>query len=204
MLVRLGEPAGPHPRTELCHARVLDRQRADVPHGPVRLRVAAATGEQPEEVRLARPVRAEDGDALAVPDLEVEGFISPVSSRSFATIARLAVRPPVRRILTFWCTGIAFGGPGSTNFAKRVWAAWYREAIPSLYVALTLRVCTRPELEVLLVPAPPQLLEPGAAVLAGLGIRRNAPGAPRASRPRHPARGWRCAWRRGRAARDHG
>ena len=109
------------------------------------------------------PTRSSRGRRRArVPDLEVEGFISPVSSRSFATIARLAVRPPVRRILTFWCTGIASGGPArrtSPSGSGRPGTADHpvvvrRLDLEGLHQGL--------ELEVLLVPAPPQLLEPGA------------------------------------------
>ncbi len=53
-----------------------------------------------------------------------KGFISPVSSRSVATMARLAVRPPARRIFTCWSIGVSCGGPACSNFASRVWAAW--------------------------------------------------------------------------------
>src|SRR4029077_1806429 len=64
------------------------------------------------------------------------GFISPDSSRSVQTPARLPVRPPLSRIATFCSRGCSVGGPASSNFRSRVWAALYCEAIPSLYSAL--------------------------------------------------------------------
>ena len=53
----------------------------------------------------------------------LNGFISPVSSTSSTTTARLPVRPPPSRIETFCSSGTASGGPASSNFASRVWAA---------------------------------------------------------------------------------
>ena len=66
------------------------------------------------------------------------GFIRPVSSTPSQTTARLPVRPPLRRILTDCSRGCAVGGPASSNFRSRVWAALYCEASPSLYSALIL------------------------------------------------------------------
>ena len=66
------------------------------------------------------------------------GFISPVSSSRSQTTARLPVRPPLSRIFTCCSRGIACGGPASSNLRSRVWAAWYCEAMPSLYSALIL------------------------------------------------------------------
>ena len=55
-----------------------DRRRDDVAHRLVlRVGVGAAGGEQPQEVRLAGPVRAEHGDPVAEPDLEVERLHQP-------------------------------------------------------------------------------------------------------------------------------
>src|SRR5690606_18081573 len=73
VLVRLGEPPRAHASTEprqpgvthSRHWRVVDR-------AVFRLRVGAAGREQPQEVRLPRPVRAEYRYAVAVPDLQVE------------------------------------------------------------------------------------------------------------------------------------
>src|SRR3546814_2397151 len=74
MLVGLDEPARPDTGAQLGAPGVVDRAYDDVAHRLVLdVGVAASGGEQAQEVRLARSVRAEDGDALAVPDLEVEG-----------------------------------------------------------------------------------------------------------------------------------
>ena len=54
----------------------------------------------------------------------LNGFISPVSSRSATITARLAVRPPLSRIDTRCSSGTASGGPASSNLASRVLAAW--------------------------------------------------------------------------------
>ena len=140
MLVRLGEPAGPHPRTEPCHARVLDRQPADVPHGPV-----PGSGSLPP---LASSRRKCD-----LPDL----FEPRTATRSpYQTRGRGLHQPGQLEVLRDDRTlggpssgeahpdvlvHLALGGPGPTNFAKQL-GGLYREAIPSLYVALTLRVCT--------------------------------------------------------------
>ncbi len=64
------------------------------------------------------------------------GFIRPTISRSSQTTARLPVRPPFSRIFTYCSRGWAIGGPASSNFRSRVWAALYCEASPSLYSAL--------------------------------------------------------------------
>ena len=70
------------------------------------------------------------------------GFMSPVSSRPSHTTERLPVRAPRSRIETACAGGRSSGGPASSNLRSRVTAAWYRDAMPSLYVAFTLRVAT--------------------------------------------------------------
>ena len=52
------------------------------------------------------------------------GCISPVSSSRSQTTARLPVRPPLSRILTFCSRGCSVGGPASSNLRSRVCAAW--------------------------------------------------------------------------------
>ncbi len=52
------------------------------------------------------------------------GAMSPVSSSRSHTTARFPVRPPVRRIRTLCSRAISCGGPFSSNFASRVFAAW--------------------------------------------------------------------------------
>ena len=66
------------------------------------------------------------------------GLISPLSSRSSQTTARLPVRPPLSRIVTCCSRGCSVGGPFSSNLRSRVWAALYWLAMPSLYSALIL------------------------------------------------------------------
>src|SRR4051812_29116170 len=75
MLVRLREPPRPHPRAEPGPAGVRHARYDDVAHRTVlRVRITASRSEQTQEMRLAGAVRAEHRDALAVPDLEVEGL----------------------------------------------------------------------------------------------------------------------------------
>src|SRR5699024_11008152 len=74
VVVGLDEPAGPHASTEPGPTRVLHGLDDGLPDGTVlRLRVAAAAREQPQEVGLPRTIRPQDRDALSVPDLQVEG-----------------------------------------------------------------------------------------------------------------------------------
>jgi|GEM_PF-1264576 len=64
VFVRLREPPRPHACTELRLAGVRDRSDLDVADRLVLdVRVRAAVGEQPEEVRLPGAVGSEDGDA---------------------------------------------------------------------------------------------------------------------------------------------
>ena len=103
------------------------------------------------------------------------GCIRPVSPRPSATTTRLPVRPPRSRMVTFCSRGRSCGGPASSNLRSRVWAAWYREARPSLNADLVLYISTSAlQLGVLLVPAPAQLvqpLEPGPARVVPGGER---------------------------------
>ena len=82
VLVGLGEPTGTHPAAQLRDAVVDDRFGRHVAHRLVLgVRTGAAGGQQPEEVRLAGPVRAQDGHPLAEPHLEVEGGHQAVVGR---------------------------------------------------------------------------------------------------------------------------
>ena len=84
----------------------------------------------PEPLLPSTPTRSPNQISVS------NGCISwPPSTRSssrVATTARLAVRPPVSRMDTFWRNGTASGGPASSNLRSRVSAACRREAIPSL------------------------------------------------------------------------
>ena len=74
VLVGLHEPPWPDPRPQLGAAGVVHRRDRDLTDRQVlAVGVAAAGGQQPQEVGLPGPVAAEDGHPLAVPDLEVEG-----------------------------------------------------------------------------------------------------------------------------------
>ncbi len=75
MAVRLSEPSGPHTGAEHGAPAVGDRLERDADLGDVAeesVGIGAAASQQPQEVGLARPVRAEHGDAIAEPDLQVE------------------------------------------------------------------------------------------------------------------------------------
>src|SRR5690606_27616768 len=52
------------------------------------------------------------------------GFMSPVSSSRSHVTARLAVRSPVSRTVTFWSRATTSGRPASSNLRRRVRAAW--------------------------------------------------------------------------------
>jgi len=52
------------------------------------------------------------------------GWVSPVIASCSSTTARLPVRPPVSRMLTFCSRGTSCGGPASSNMRSRVSAAW--------------------------------------------------------------------------------
>src|SRR5512144_971148 len=94
MLVGLHEPAwsdtGPQPGTP----GVPDRLDRALVHRPVLdVRVRPPDGEQPQEVRLPGAVGAENGDALAVPDLEVEGLHQSRELQPLADHGALAGAP---------------------------------------------------------------------------------------------------------------
>src|SRR5690606_33220372 len=94
-----------HARPEPCHSGVLDRRegrayRREVPGAGVG--VSAAEREQPQEVRLARPVRAQHGDAVAEPDLKVEGRHESGEFELLAhdgALARAVAAQPHRKVL---------------------------------------------------------------------------------------------------------
>ena len=85
--------------------------------------VGAAAREQPQEVRLARPVGSEHRDPVAEPDLEVERLHEPGELEALGDDGALPVRPPRSRSVRSCSGGRSSGGPASSNFASRVWAA---------------------------------------------------------------------------------
>ena len=73
VLVGLREPARPHAGAQAGHAAVRDGRDGYVSDRSVLdVGVAAPGRQQAQEVGLAGPVRAEHGDPLAEPHLEVE------------------------------------------------------------------------------------------------------------------------------------
>ncbi len=176
VLVGLHEPAGPHPGAELGLAVVDDRLDRCVADRPVLdVGVAAADGQQPQEVGLARAVGAEHGHPLAVPDLEVEGLHQPGELEVLAddgALAGAAALEPHRHLLLAGLLGrrallLELAEPGLGGLVLR------GEAVVVLRLDLVAQH-ERLELRVLLVPAAAHLLEAEEAVLAGLVVRREA------------------------------
>ena len=84
VLMGLDEPARADPRTERARP-VWSTGATGAPTRPlVRLGIGSAARQQAQEVRLARAVRAEHGDAVAVPGLEVERFHQPGEAERLA------------------------------------------------------------------------------------------------------------------------
>src|SRR4029079_16848828 len=82
------------------HGRGRAAARREVAEAPVGVRAAA--GEEPEEVRLARPVRAEHRDAVAEPHLEIERLHEPRQLemlRDDRTLARAGSAQAQRELL---------------------------------------------------------------------------------------------------------
>ena len=70
MVVGLGEPSRPDPGTEFRLARMLDRRDLKLTDRlMLEIGIGPAARQQPQEVRLARPVRAEHRDPVTEPDL---------------------------------------------------------------------------------------------------------------------------------------
>ena len=139
------------------------------------VRVAAPEREQPQEVRLARAVRAEHRDPLAEPDLEVERPHQPGQLEALADQRALARAPAgephlhglLARPLLRRPGRLELGQPGHRRLVPARHAVVVRRLLPQVDHELL-------ELVVLLVPAPPQLLQPQDPVLAGLRVRREA------------------------------
>ena len=174
VLVGLHEPARAHPRAEPGPAGVVDGLDRHLPDRAVLdVGVAAAGREQPQEVRLAGAVRAEHGDPLAVPDLEVErphqaGQLEVLADHR--PLAGAAALEPHLHLLLARLLGRRTGllelpEPG----LRRLVAAGEAVVVRRL---LLVHQHQRLELGVLLVPAPAQLLEAGEPVLARLVVRR--------------------------------
>ena len=139
--------------------------------------VGAAGGQQPQEVRLARAVAAEDRDPLAVPDLEVERLHQPGQLQVGAhhrALAGAAALEPHRDLLLARLLG---GRPGLLELAE----PGLRGLVLRGHAVVVLRLDLQPEHErldlgVLLVPAAAQLLEAGEAVAPRLVVRREPAG----------------------------
>ena len=179
MLVGLHEPAGPHPGAELGLAGVADRgDRAGRPDRPVLdVGVAAAGGEQPQEVGLARAVAAQDGDPLAVPDLEVEGPHQPAQLEVLADHGPLAGATTLEPHLHLLLARLLGRRAGLLELAQ----PGLRGLVAAGHVGVVGRLLLvhqhlGAELGVLLVPALAELLEAREAV----------PGAPRGTTRSHP------------------
>ena len=85
----------------------------------------ASPGEQVQEVALARAVRADDRDALAEPDLDIERVGEPVELEPLEDDARLPVRraaePHADLLVLRRASG---GGPASSKCRRRLSAAF--------------------------------------------------------------------------------
>ena len=186
---------------ELGLAGVPDRLDLHVLDGPVLdVGVAAAPGQQPQEVRLAGAVGAEHGDPLAVPDLEVERLHQPgeleVLADHRALAGAAALEPHLHRLLArllgrrAGLLELAEPGLGGLVLAR--------------HAVVVLRLDLEPEhqrldLGVLLVPAAAHAPRSGGTGrCAPRGTTRSRPGGStrccrcRTPRARSSRRGWRC------------
>ena len=192
VLVGLHEPAGPHPGAELGLALVQTGLIGDLADRAVLdVRVAAAGGEQAQEVRLAGAVGAEHGDPLAVPDLEVEGLHQPGQLEALADHRALAGAPALEAHRHLLLAGLLGRRPGLLELAQPGLGGAVLRGHPVVVLRLDLEPQhQRLDLGVLLVPALAHLLEAREPVAAGLVVRREAPrvgphqvaGVPRARR----------------------
>ncbi len=130
-------------------------------------------GQQPQEVRLARAVRAEHRDPLAVPDLHVERPHQPGQLEPLADHGALAGAPAAQAHPDPLLAGLLGGRAGLLELAqaglRRLVAAGHGVVVRGLLLVHRHQV---PQLGVLLVPAPTQLVQPCEAVLARLVVRR--------------------------------
>ena len=133
------------------------------------------TGEQPQEVRLARAVGAEDRDPLAVPDLEVERLHQPGELEVLADDRALAGAAALEAHLHLLLARLLDRRTGLLELPqprlRGLVARGHAVVVRSL---LLVHEHERLELGVLLVPAAAHLLEPGEPVLARLVVRREA------------------------------
>ena len=99
------------------------------------------------------------------------GRIRPVSSSASQTTARLPVRPPRRRIVTFCSLGASSGGPGLLEPAQPGQRGLVARGHAVVVGGLGLvHQHERLELGVLLVPSAAQLLQPRVPLLARLVV----------------------------------
>ena len=157
--------------------------RAEPPIPRVRNGFAA---EQPQEVRLARAVRAEHADPLAVEDLGVERTHQPGQLEALAGDRAHAGPPaakPHRDVLLLG--GLSGGGPAASNRSSRRAMTRYFCAMTSLIRACMLQGADEIlEPGVLLVPPAPQLGHPFVPVPSAPRDRTRT--RRRASRPCRP------------------
>src|SRR3954453_5436892 len=140
-----------------------------------RLRVASARRQEPEEVAFAGPVRAENRDPVAVPDLEVEPLHEPCQLEPLADDGPLAgpgaAQPHLHVLLLrdlLWGPGLLeLGEPRDSSLIAACHAVVVRGLLPQ-------GGDERLELGVLLVPPPAKLLEPREPVAPGVVVAREA------------------------------
>ena len=190
--VELSEVSRSDPRAEHRPPGVRDRGRHILADRPVLdVRVAAAGGQQPQQVRLPRPVRAEHGHPLAVEDLQVERFEQSGQREVVAHHGALGGPASAQphgnvlhaRHLLGRSGGFELGQPGHGGLIAG--------GEPVVVGGLDLvHQHEGLELVVLLVPPSAEFLEPGVAVLPGLWVAGERPavhpgpgaGAPRLER----------------------
>ncbi len=125
--MRLGEPPGDDPGAQDGATGVGDpiepgAHGGDVPE--TRVGVGASAGEKTQEVGFARPVRAEHGDAIAEPHLEVERLHEPRQLEPLRHHRALARARSAEAQLQILLGRALLGGPACSNFDRRVTAAW--------------------------------------------------------------------------------
>src|SRR5262249_39715621 len=155
----LREVPGYDPRAESGHAAGRDRGEPDgILRHDARVGVAAATGQHPQEMRLAGAVGAEDGDPVAVPDLQVERVRQAVElqlladDRALAGTAAGKTHPDVLLLRRQrWRAGLLeLAQPGLRRLVTR----GHRVVVGRLLLVHQHQLA---QLLVLLVPAPPGL-----------------------------------------------
>ena len=139
------------------------------------VRVAAAEGEQPQEVRLARPVRSQHADAFAEPHLQVERRHQPGELELRAHQGAAAGARPLQPHRQVLLERTRLRRPGLLELAQ----AGHGGAVPRGEGVVRLRLDLQRrdqllQLRVLLVPAPLQFVEAVHAVAPRLVIRAEA------------------------------